>query len=65
MNYYAHTKEGDPNPEHRQPLKDHLNNTANLAKKFPEKFNAGDWGYKDLNIIGFSASNKIRSGITR
>ena len=45
--YYAHTKENDPNQEHWQSLKEHQSsscdfaetspeNTANLAKKFSE-----------------------------
>jgi CRISPR-associated endonuclease/helicase Cas3 len=46
--YYAHT---DPNSKsleeggHWQLLKDHLEQTAELAQKFASAFNAGDWGY--------------------
>jgi CRISPR-associated endonuclease/helicase Cas3 len=48
--FYAHT---DPNNPRKTPeqganwqlLSDHLQNTAKLAKKFAESFNAGDWGY--------------------
>ncbi len=36
-NYYAHSKQGRPPPEW-QPLKEHLKNVAELAKKFAEYF---------------------------
>ena len=42
--FYAHSLPGRPKSEW-QPLKEHLQNTANLAKQFADKFNAGDWGY--------------------
>lgn len=48
--FYAHTDPLNPGktPEQGacwQPLKEHLQNTAYLAKRFADKFNAGDWGY--------------------
>lgn len=42
--YYAHSLEDKP-PEKWQELSDHLQNVANLAKKFAEPFGAGDWAY--------------------
>ncbi|MBN1545815.1 MAG: CRISPR-associated helicase Cas3' [Syntrophaceae bacterium] len=44
MDFYAHTN-GSSDRENWQPLKEHLQNVANLAKTFAEKFNAGEWGY--------------------
>ena len=48
--FYAHTDPQNPGktPEqgaHWQLLEEHLRNTANLAKEFAEKFNAGELGY--------------------
>ena len=44
--YYTHTKNdayGMPLPQDKwQPLKDHLQNVANLAKKFAEEARPGD-----------------------
>jgi hypothetical protein len=34
--FYAHTN-GSPDPKDWQPLKEHLQNVANLAKQFVEK----------------------------
>ena len=42
--YYAHSVEGKPTSEWHG-LHDHLLNVANLAKKFAEAFNSGDWAY--------------------
>jgi len=42
--FYAHTN-GSPDRKDWQPLKEHLENVATLAKQFADKFNAGDWGY--------------------
>ena len=42
--YYAHSLEGKP-PSEWQRLDEHLNNVAEMARSFAEKFGAGDWGY--------------------
>ena len=42
--YYAHSKENQP-PINWQPLEDHLNNVAKMARSFAEPFGAGDWAY--------------------
>ena len=39
--YYAHTN-GSPDPKDWQPLKEHLQNTANLAKQFAEEAKPND-----------------------
>lgn len=39
---YAHTKEGRP-PAEWQPLAEHLQNVATLAKRFAARFGAADW----------------------
>ena len=44
MCYYAHTN-SSPDTKDWQLLKQHLENVANLAKKFADKFDAGEWGY--------------------
>jgi CRISPR-associated endonuclease/helicase Cas3 len=42
--YYAHSREGKPKEEwHR--LEDHLKKAAEIARKFADDFNAGDWAY--------------------
>lgn len=43
-NSYAHTREGKP-PEEWHLLKDHLESTAKLARRFADSFGAGDWTY--------------------
>ena len=43
--YYAHSREGNPDKSTWQPLDEHLRQTAELAKKFAEAWEAGDWGY--------------------
>lgn len=42
--YYAHSIEGKP-PKDWQRLEDHLKNVAEMARRFADDFNAGDWGY--------------------
>jgi CRISPR-associated endonuclease/helicase Cas3 len=42
--FYAHTN-GTADKKKWQLLKEHLENTANLAKIFADKFNAGEWGH--------------------
>ncbi len=42
--YYAHSLENKP-PKEWQELSLHLQNVANLAKKFAESFQSGDWAY--------------------
>nr|MBL0702285.1 CRISPR-associated endonuclease Cas3'' [Desulfobacterales bacterium] len=42
--YYAHTLEGK-SPSDWQPLKEHLENVAEMAQLFADAFDAGDWGY--------------------
>jgi CRISPR-associated endonuclease/helicase Cas3 len=42
--FYAHSKEGKP-PEDWHRLEDHLKKLSELARKFADDFNAGDWGY--------------------
>lgn len=42
--FFAHSLEGAP-PDKWQLLEDHLNNVAELAKKFAESFSNGDWAY--------------------
>ena len=42
--YYAHSKE-DRSQEEWQPLAEHLENVAKIARAFAEEFNAGNWGY--------------------
>jgi hypothetical protein len=59
--FYAHTDPKNPGklPEQGanwQPLKEHLQNTANLTKQFAYKFNAGDWGYIALFQIIWEVS---------
>ena len=60
MEFYAHTKEDDPNPENWQLLKDHLKNVAELAKQFAQEAkpndenfakNAGIPTYIDIDTI--------------
>lgn len=43
MQFYAHSKEGQPK-EQWQPLERHLENVANLAGKFAREFDAEEWG---------------------
>ena len=51
IKYYAHTKnnpDGTPAPQGGwQPLKDHLQNVAGLAKKFAEEARPGDAEFAD------------------
>ncbi len=42
--HFAHTLPGQP-PERWQPLEEHLENVARLARSFAEPFGAGDWAY--------------------
>jgi CRISPR-associated endonuclease/helicase Cas3 len=42
--FYAHSLEGKP-PEGWHKLEDHLKSVAEMARKFADDFNAGDWGY--------------------
>ena len=42
--YYAHSLEGKPS-EDWHPLEDHLKAVAEMARKFADDFQAGDWGY--------------------
>jgi len=42
--FYAHSKEGEPQ-DNWQRLEDHLKNVAEMARKFADEFDAGDWGY--------------------
>jgi CRISPR-associated endonuclease/helicase Cas3 len=42
--FYAHSLDGEP-PETWHRLEDHLKNVAEIARRFAEDFNAGDWGY--------------------
>ena len=42
MNYLAHKREKDGTT---QSLKEHLENTAEMAGRFAEEFGAYDWGY--------------------
>jgi CRISPR-associated endonuclease/helicase Cas3 len=42
--YYAHSLEGRP-PKDWHRLEDHLKAVAEMAQKFADDFNAGDWGY--------------------
>lgn len=44
MTYYAHSLENE-SVEKWQLLEEHLDNVAQLAKKFATEFNAGDWAY--------------------
>ncbi|MFO7718384.1 MAG: CRISPR-associated endonuclease Cas3'', partial [Desulfohalobium sp.] len=43
MEFYAHTKEGQP-PSEWQKLDSHIQNVAGLASKAAAYFGAGDWG---------------------
>jgi CRISPR-associated endonuclease/helicase Cas3 len=47
MKYYAHSLEGQP-PEKWQPLKEHLQNVAEMAAEFAAVFGAKKWG----NVAG-------------
>ncbi len=42
--FYAHSLPGRP-PEAWQPLEEHLENVARLARSFAEPFGAGDWAH--------------------
>lgn len=42
--FYAHSRDGKP-PEEWHRLEDHLKAVAELARRFANDFNAGDWGY--------------------
>ena len=42
--YYAHSLEGKP-PSEWQPLEDHLNNVAEMARSFARAFGVENWGY--------------------
>ena len=44
MPYYAHTVDNQP-PDQWQLLSDHLQNTANMAKEFAERFDCGEFAY--------------------
>ena len=44
MKFYAHSLEDDQNPEHWQPLEDHLRNVAGLSAQFAEAFRSASWG---------------------
>jgi hypothetical protein len=42
--FYAHSRDGKPREEwHR--LEDHLTRVAEIARRFGNEFNAGDWAY--------------------
>jgi len=41
---FAHSLEGKP-PKYWQRLEDHLKNVAEIARRFAENLNAGDWAY--------------------
>lgn len=43
--FYAHSREGDPNPENWQELEVHLRNVAKLASEFASVFSSSEWGY--------------------
>jgi CRISPR-associated endonuclease/helicase Cas3 len=45
MKFFAHSLEGDPNPEHWQELEDHLKGVARLSAQFSEAFGSAEWGY--------------------
>jgi CRISPR-associated endonuclease/helicase Cas3 len=70
-NFYAHTDPNNPGktPEQGsgwQPLKEHLLNTAELAKQFAQPFNAGNWGYTagllhDLGKYSTEFQKKLRA----
>lgn len=55
--FYAHTKEGRP-PEEWQPLDEHLQNVAEMARSFADSLGAGDWGY----LAGLCISEKDING---
>ena len=42
--YYAHSLEGKPTEDWHL-LEDHLKAVAEIAGRFSEDFNAGDWAY--------------------
>lgn len=42
MNFYAHSKDGQPPPTW-QPLEEHLHNVADLAAQFAAPFGGQDW----------------------
>ena len=54
--YYAHSLEGKP-PEDWHCLEDHLKKVAEMARRFAEDFNAGDWGY----LAGLTYRNGIET----
>lgn len=61
--WYAHTKEGEP-PEKWQPLEEHLENVANLAKDFASVFDCECVAYfagvlHDLGKFTFSFQNYL------
>jgi CRISPR-associated endonuclease/helicase Cas3 len=41
---FAHSRPEEP-PEHWQPLHEHLENVARMAKGFAEPFASGDWAW--------------------
>lgn len=45
MKYYAHSKDNAPKEEW-QPLEEHLNNVAELAREFAKVFGGGEWGFQ-------------------
>jgi hypothetical protein len=54
--YHAHSRDGRP-PEDCHRLEDHLKEVAEMARRFANDFNGGDWAY----LAGLTH----RSGIER
>jgi len=43
--FYAHSREGNPDKSSWQTLEEHLRQTAEIARDFTSSWLAGDWGY--------------------
>ncbi|WP_035276725.1 CRISPR-associated helicase/endonuclease Cas3 [Desulforegula conservatrix] len=65
--FYAHSIDGNLNEDEWHLLEDHLQETAELSKKFAEKFHSGDWGYlaglwHDLGKYSVEFQHRLRGG---
>ena len=66
--FYAHSLNGKP-PEDWHRLEDHLKAVAEMARKFANEFNTGDWEYMeglghdfDIKMRGYPPFSKGRTG---
>ena len=60
--FFAHTNDS-PDPKDWQPLKEHLQNTANLAKQFAQEAKPNDKIFADTAPISSILTQKIAEPI--